>query len=84
NLAFAASSAVSVGLVVSYLKMVVGRSFAYREAAVAQLVYLVMFSYTHFYKGFTGLSVTIVAIITLAAAMRLTANVNWDTEFTGA
>jgi len=37
------ASLVSVGLVVSYLRMVVGTGFAFVEAALAQLVYLVAF-----------------------------------------
>ncbi len=81
NVAFAISSITSIALVVSYLKAVVGRTFAFREAAVAQIVYLILFSYTHFFKGFTGLSVTIIAILTLAAAMRLTADVDWEQKF---
>ncbi|NPV70600.1 MAG: hypothetical protein HPY55_08155 [Firmicutes bacterium] len=83
NLAFALASLTSVALVVSYLAAVVGQSFAYREAAAAQVIYLVLFSYTHFFTGFTGLSVTIVAILTLAAAMRLTAHIDWDQKFRG-
>jgi inner membrane protein involved in colicin E2 resistance len=43
--AFAISASVSVFLVVSYLRLVVGMGFASREAALAQFVYLVMFSY---------------------------------------
>lgn len=81
NLAFIISSLTSVGLVVSYLRVVVSKAFAYREAALAQLLYLVLFSYTHFFTGFTGLSVTIVAIMTLAAAMHLTARIDWDEKF---
>jgi hypothetical protein len=45
HVAFAISSAVSVFLVISYLRLVVGMHFASREAALAQFVYLVMFSY---------------------------------------
>src|SRR4030095_419832 len=43
--AFAISSAVSVFLVVTYLRLVIGIAFATREAAVAQFVYLVLVSY---------------------------------------
>src|SRR4029453_6090173 len=41
HLAFVISSAVSVFLVVTYLRLVVGLRFASREAALAQFVYLV-------------------------------------------
>ncbi len=56
---FAIASAVSIFLVVSYLRLVVGIRFASREAALAQFIYLVMFSYAFFLKGFTGLAITI-------------------------
>ena len=65
HLAFGICSAVSVFLVVSYLRLVVGLRFATREAAVAQFIYLVAFSYAFFLKGFTGLAVTTGSILTL-------------------
>src|SRR6202043_1623367 len=40
--AFAISSVVSVFLVVSYLRLVIGMRFATREAAITQFVYLVL------------------------------------------
>ncbi len=55
--AFAICSAVSMFLVVSYLRLVVGVRFAMREAALAQFIYLVALSYAFFLKGFTGLAV---------------------------
>ena len=73
HLAFAICSAVSIFLVVSYLRIVVGPRFAFVEAALAQLVYLVGFSYAFFFKGFTGLTVTIGAILSLFLVMQLTA-----------
>jgi hypothetical protein len=62
HLAFLIASAVSVALVVSYLRLVIGPRFAFREAAVAQFIYLVLFSYAFFFKGFTGLAITIGSI----------------------
>ncbi|MEY2537979.1 MAG: hypothetical protein QOG67_1719, partial [Verrucomicrobiota bacterium] len=55
HLAFLICSMVSIGLVVSYLRLVVGLQFAIREAGIAQFIYLVLFSYAFFFKGFTGL-----------------------------
>jgi len=75
--AFATASAVSVFLVVSYLRLVTGLRFAAVEAGSAQLVYLVLFSYAFFFKGFTGLTVTIGAILTLFLAMQLTGRIRW-------
>ena len=76
--AFGASAAVSVGLVVSYLRIVTGARFALREAGVAQLVYLVGFSAAHFWDGYTGLTLTSIGIVTLFAVMQLTARVDWS------
>jgi len=76
--AFATCSVVSVALVVSYLRLVVSASFALREAALAQIVYLVGFSLAHFWEGFTGLTVTVLAIVTLFLLMQLTGRVRWS------
>jgi hypothetical protein len=79
--AFAASSAVSIFLVISYLRLVVGTRFAAREAGLAQFIYLVMFSYAFFFKGFTGLAVTIGSILTLFVVMQITGRVRWAEKF---
>ena len=81
QVAFAIASAVSVFLVVSYLRLVVGPKFALREAAIAQFVYLVLFSFAFFFKGFTGLAVTIGSIVTLFVAMQMTARIRWADRF---
>jgi inner membrane protein involved in colicin E2 resistance len=75
------SSAVSVGLVVSYLRLVVGLRFAALEAGTAQLIYLVLFSYAFFWKGFTGLAITVIAIITLFVVMQVTGKIRWSERF---
>jgi len=79
---FAIAAAVSIFLVVSYLRLVVGIRFASREAALAQFIYLVMFSYAFFLKGFTGLAITIGSILTLFVVMQVTGRVNWGEKFT--
>jgi len=76
--AFALCSVVSIALVVSYLRLVVTAKFALREAALAQMVYLVGFSLAHFWEGFTGLTVTVLAIVTLFLLMQLTGRVKWS------
>jgi len=83
HVAFLASSVVSIGLVVSYLRLVVNGRFAMVDAGLAQLVYLVLFSYAFFFEGFTGLTVTIGAILTLYIVMRATARVRWAQLFAG-
>ncbi len=72
---------VSLLLVVSYLRLVVSRRFAYGEAALAQLIYLVGFSLAHFWEGFTGLTVTVLAILTLFLLMQLAGRVRWSEAF---
>jgi inner membrane protein involved in colicin E2 resistance len=81
RLAFLISSTVSISLVTSYLRIVAGTKFALREAAAAQFVYLVLFSSAFFFKGFTGLSITIGAIITLFVVMQMTASIRWAERF---
>jgi len=79
--AFAASAVVSVALVVSYLRIVVGPQFAVREAGLIQVVYLVLFSYAFFFRGFTGLAITIGSILTLFVVMQMTARIRWSEKF---
>src|SRR5207248_10931779 len=63
--AFVISSAVSILLVVSYLRLAANSRFAVVDAGIAQLIYLVLFSFAFFFDGFTGLVITIVAILML-------------------
>jgi inner membrane protein involved in colicin E2 resistance len=79
--AFAISSAVSVLLVVTYLRLVVNLRFAVAEAGLAQLIYLVLFSYAFFFEGFTGLAITIGAILTLFVVMQMTGRIQWMEKF---
>jgi hypothetical protein len=81
--AFALSSVVSVALVVSYLRLVAGPRFALVEAGLAQLLYLVGFSLAHFWEGSTGLTLTVLGILTLFALMQLTGRIRWAEVFGG-
>ena len=81
HLAFLICSAVSIFLVVSYLRIVVGPRFAWREAGGAQFIYLVLFSYAFFLEGYTGLAVTVGCIVTLFVVMQLTARIRWSERF---
>jgi inner membrane protein involved in colicin E2 resistance len=84
HLAFGICSAVSIFLVVTYLRLVVGARFALREAALAQFIYLVAFSYAFFLKGFTGLAITIGSILTLFVVMQATGKIRWAEKFSTA
>lgn len=75
------SSVVSIFLVISYMKLVVGSRFAFLETGISQFVYLVLFSYTFFLTGYTGLAITILCIITLFIVMQLTAKIDWEQQF---
>lgn len=77
HLAFAICSAVSVFLVVSYLRIVAGARFALVEAATAQIFYLVLLSYAFFIPGAAALTVTIGCIVTLFIVMQSTARIRW-------
>ena len=76
--AFAISAAVSTLLVTSYARLFVGWRFALFEVGGAQLIYLVLFSFTFFWKGFTGLAITIGAILTLFVIMQITGRLDWS------
>jgi inner membrane protein involved in colicin E2 resistance len=79
--AFAVAAAASVFLVVSYLRLVAGMRSAFLHAGVAQVVFLVLFSYAFFFEGYTGLTVTLGAVLALFVLMQLTARVDWGSVF---
>jgi hypothetical protein len=78
---FAIAAVVSLALTTSYLRLVFGARFAFLAAGAAQLVYLVLFSYAFFFKGLTGLAITIGAVATLFVLMQVTAKIRWDEVF---
>lgn len=81
NVAFGIASLTSVALCVGYLRIVLGKSKALLEIAVSQFIFLVLFSYSFFFAGFTGLAVTIGAVVTLGYFMLKTGNVDWEQAF---
>lgn len=74
---FAISAAVSLLLVTGYLWRLAGAGFA-RIAAAAQFAYMVLFSYSFFFDGLTGLTITVGAVVTLALLMFFTAGIDWS------
>jgi len=80
GIAFTLSSAVSLAMVSGYLFLAKGARFA-RFAAASQFAYMVLFSYSFFFDGLTGLTITVGAIITLGILMVTTAKVNWGEKF---
>jgi inner membrane protein involved in colicin E2 resistance len=81
NLALIISSIVSIFLVISYMRLVAGARFAFVETGISQFVYLVLFSYTFFLQGYTGLAITILCIITLFIIMQITGRIDWSKQY---
>ena len=81
TLSFFLAAAVSLALVTGYLWRATTAKFA-AISAVAQFAYMVLFSYSFFFDGLTGITITVGAIITLALLMAFTARVQWDTALT--
>lgn len=79
--AFVLASAVSIILVTSYMRLVVGTRLAFVEIAAGQFIYLVLFSYSFFFSGYTGLAITFLCIATLFAAMQFTGRTDWNAVF---
>jgi len=72
------ASAVSLSLVVSYVRLVAGLRFALVEVGGAQLIYLVAFAGTFFLEGMTGLAVTLLSVATLFVVMQATGRLDWE------
>ena len=81
HLAFVISAVTSVALVTGYLSAALGRKFPWKIAIAGQLFFLVLFSYSFFIKGITGLTVAIGSVVTLAILMRVTASLDWNKVF---
>jgi hypothetical protein len=79
--AFAIASVASIVMVVSYMRLVVSPRFAFREVAAGQLVYQIGFSLAHFAKGYTGLTISVLATLTLFLLMMLTGRIRWSQIF---
>ncbi len=75
---FALAAAVSMALVVSYARLFLGWRVALRVMGLAQVAYLVLFSLTFFWRGFTGLAVAVGAVLTLFLVMQMTGRVDWE------
>jgi inner membrane protein involved in colicin E2 resistance len=81
HIAFVVSAVVSVLLVTSYLSAALGGRFPRAVAIGGQLFFLVLFSYSFFLKGITGLTVAIGSVVTLGVLMKVTAHVDWNEVF---
>jgi hypothetical protein len=80
---FVIASATSVFLVMSYLHGVAVARRVVVRAGLAQFLFLVLFSAAFFAEGYTGLTVTIGAVVTLFVLMQATARVDWASALAG-
>lgn len=81
HVSFVLCAVVSVVLVTLYMRAALGAAFPWKVAVAGQLFYLVLFSYSFFLKGMTGLIVAIGSVVTLAVMMYVTASLNWSEVF---
>jgi len=81
-LTFALSSIVSLILTITYLKLFAPKIITFIYAPITQFIYLIVFSFSFFFKGMTGVIVTICSVITLFILMQMTGKTNWDEIFT--
>ena len=79
---FIIAASVSLALVGGYIHGVTHGRMT-RLVVIAQFAYMVLFSYSFFFDGLTGLTITIGAIATLALLMRVTARIDWSEKFGG-
>lgn len=80
---FLVAAGTSLFLTVSYIRAAISPRFAFLEVGLGQLVYQVLFSATFFQEAYTGLSITVLCILTLFAVMQYTAKVDWPAAFGG-
>lgn len=81
HVAFAVSTVTSVFLVTTYMSAALKGRFPWKVAVAGQLFFLVLFSYSFFLKGITGLTVAVGSVVTLAVLMKVTAHVDWNEVF---
>jgi hypothetical protein len=79
--AFAISTVTSVFLVTTYMSGALRGRFPWKVAVAGQMFFLVLFSYSFFLKGITGLTVAVGSVVTLAVLMKVTAHVDWNEVF---
>lgn len=77
---FLIAAGTSLLLVGSYVGRALGASFTCKVILPAQLLFLVLFSYAFFFRGYTGLTITIASILTLFILMQVTAKVDWENK----
>ena len=77
---FVIAALASLVLVCGYL-WAVGGTALFKVALPAQLAYMVLFSFSFFFDGLTGITIAVGSVATLALLMILTAKVDWQKAF---
>ncbi|MCL2295119.1 MAG: inner membrane CreD family protein [Spirochaetes bacterium] len=80
-LSFAISAVVSLILTITYMRFISPKKVAFVYAPIIQFIYLIVFSFSFFFAGTTGVIVTICAVVTLFILMQATGKINWDDKF---
>ena len=77
---FTVAAVSSLLLVCGYLRLVGGAPL-FKISLPAQALYLILFSASFFFDGLTGITLTILSVLTLALLMALTAKLDWRAFF---
>jgi Inner membrane protein CreD len=77
---FLTAAGVSLLLVGGYIYGFAGRTLSL-WAIGAQIAYMVLFSYSFFIEGYSGLTITVGSVLTLAFLMATTAKIDWAQKF---
>lgn len=80
-LSFALSSVISILLTVTYVMRFLSKKMSFIVTPAIQIIYLIIFSFSFFFYGVTGLIVTICSVITLFVLMQITAKLDWNEVF---
>jgi len=80
-LSFAISAVVSLFLTITYMRFFTPKKIAFIYAPAIQFIYLIIFSFSFFFDGITGMIVTICSVLTLFILMQVTGKINWEEEF---
>lgn len=78
---FGIAAGVALLLVVTYARLFRGLKVALALFGLPELVYLVLFSSTFFWEGYTGLAIAVLAVLTLFVIMQITGRVRWEEAF---
>lgn len=81
HLSFVISSLISIILTITYLRLFTPKKMAFFIAPLCQLIFLIIFSFSFFLKGTTGITVTVCSVLTLFILMQITGKINWDEVF---